>query len=371
MKQKRKLQQVLIQRITKTFWLFCAFNLLPCNANADESIVLRELKVVTTSKLKFDDFVIQTVKGEKVYWDQVVSGKLSGTRQQQFDQLLETVGRPLFRMRHRLDLGDFESLKTIPETFFSNLNDSPTNQSNARHKFIVAMSCYFGRLASGQRAQSTLPLFQACKLLRKFPQLRNVLDESVLEPIDARNGFAENLVPIWFDKAAVKQTLFQIPNSNVSKLTDGQLIYECSMAVTMLESPDDHLQALAQRKSDIAQTSFLIIKTLQNSKPETAQLLSKYRDLSGSMRAAANFALGNRQSIRNDEIDDAVLDLLYIPANYSRQLPELSAAALYRAQEILKKENRFDEAQIVQSKLLADYKNTYHGRLGLKPTKVK
>ena len=82
-------------------------------AVADETIILRDLSRIESSEFSFDEFEIRTSEGNVIYWDEVVSGEIRSDQQPSFDKILAKSGLPLFRLRHRISIGDHSSLPEI------------------------------------------------------------------------------------------------------------------------------------------------------------------------------------------------------------------------------------------------------------------
>ena len=340
-------------------------------AIADETIILRDLSRIESSEFSFDEFEIRTSEGNVIYWDEVVSGEIRSDQQPSFDKILAKSGLPLFRLRHRISIGDHSSLPEIAEPQFQRLKDVKANATNCRHLLIVSVGCYYGRVAQGQRCKALIPLFRVFDLLKNFPPQAEALDTSVMKPFDREKEFSNNLVPIWFDSNQVltvrKLLTESIRSTSTNQLSDGKLVYLASLVPdsTTQDNNASFMEKLAERNSEFARRWFLVLKTAHGSSKHANQLKSEYRGWKGSFRAAANYAVGTSADLRKDDKDSAVLDFLYVAANFSKQLPEISAASIYHAIKLLNSLDRSEEAKILRNKLFEFHKNTYHGRLGL------
>src|SRR5262245_10823172 len=96
---------------------------LSLSAPAADRLILRNLDILTRQTVaSFDEdgLVLDTPRaagGNLVTWDEVERGKVA-LEQPRFDKLLAELGQPLFRIRQRLKIGDFEALAEPAEAMF-------------------------------------------------------------------------------------------------------------------------------------------------------------------------------------------------------------------------------------------------------------
>ena len=92
---------------------------------AQSNLVLRSLEIPKSEIKQFDKRAVYLNDGTIVNWDEVLQAELPvGTKaeggvpasQESFDHFLKTRGMPLFRIRHRLSIGDFASLSEMTAT---------------------------------------------------------------------------------------------------------------------------------------------------------------------------------------------------------------------------------------------------------------
>ena len=357
-------------RILQLF-CFCAILLLVSeNAiSARESLVLRDLSVIETQTITFDQYQVKTADGKTFGWDQVFQSSLKDSDAERFDRFVKEQGVPLFRLRHKLSIGEFAGLGSLAEPMFEATRSEPLSQANSRQHYLVALAAFQGRKANGQRERSLIPLLDLCAIHRQYPDIGQEFGSANVPDSELLVHFSDRLVPIWFDKQAATQTLRQILSSERQR-SEGLDLYIASLQIATgaLDDAKRRLDAMSSRRSGLAKRWLPLVQAeLQLARGQNVSIakpiVANHRKMTGSSRALANFLVGMQFSKTKDRYDQAVLELLYIPANFGEQLPGLSAAALYEASQISSRGNRVSESGILRDQLRKQFPNSYFGKL--------
>ena len=80
-------------------------------------------------------------------------------------------------------------------------------------------------------------------------------------------------------------------------------------------------------------------------------------------QAVGKFILGLAHGQVDRQYDKAILELLYLPANFGQHFKRLSAAALYQAQQFAAQSGRAQESNALKIRLLNLYPETQHAKL--------
>ena len=349
-------------------FLFCAC--FCSTACPQHKLILRDLSVIETDSIIFDKDRI-TVSGNNHFgWDEVLTTTLAESENARFKQLVDSKGLPLYRIRHRLQIGDWASIGEIAEPLLEQIANQPATEANVRNQFLIYLGSFRARVAKGKRAASIIPLIALLEIRKHFTKTDSALSAVSLNSKEFDDEFVNSLLPIWFDAKAAKQVVSQLNpqmKQNLDQMSDGRLIYFASLSVaaTKYDEADDFLTRLKNRKSNLAMKWHPIMASYRELKSGAAgaalnELEVVHKNLDGSARAVANFLVAAQYSSGKNDSDVAVLDLLQIPANFSTEFPALSAAALSLAAEITENAGRLDESKIIRSELSERFGNTYH-----------
>lgn len=347
---------------------------LPTYACAQFKIVLRSLREIESTKFEFDPIRIESSDGKSFYWDEIFSGSVAADQQQQFDAWLNEIGLPLFRARHRVLIGDFDSLAEIADGLHEKYAGMDATNRNCRCKFIMHLSKFCHRWSTAQREQAAVELIGLSRLVAAFAQeLKSAAIPTSLTMAELEQCNAVMLVPVWFDqdqaRLAVEQIQSQFGN-DLSSWPDGQLIYITSLGIAAGSAwVNDGLSELGGRSSAMTNSwlpLLLAYAEIANGQPDRAisKLQNEVKKKStGAQRAVAQYLLGMATASLNRSTDNAMLQLLYVPAVHGQQMPHLSAAALFEASQLAQRAGHVAESEALQAELKIRYPRSYHAKL--------
>jgi len=344
----------------------------PAISEAQCKIVLRSLEEVESQKFDFDPFQIVSDDQRKLYWDNVLWGKV-GDRQDEFNALLKEIGDPLFRARHRVSIGDFKSLQGVAHQLHQKFGETLPTRENCRTKFIVSLARICDEVGRSRPEYATIAFIESSDLLAAYPEeLELVPVPPGLTKSELEQCFTEMLLPIWFSRERATTALQQIEarwEAESEEASDGEWIYGTSLAIA---AGDDHakkyLRELRSRSSKLTESwrpLLLAYEEVMNEKPDRniAQLEKNVRSLKGAPRAVAQYLLGIAAGAQNQQFDKGMLLLLYIPAVYGSQFRGLSAAALSEAASLARNAGHQFEAESLKAELTRRYPDSQHAQL--------
>ena len=384
----------------RTFWNFIATLLLGvamvveiAPARAQPPIVLRDLTVIREQAIvDFDARAIQLADGNELSWDQVLSAVVSPERQAKFDEYKTQIGLPLFRLKYRASQQDWSGIGELAEPLYHQLKASGLAiEGDSSTCYLICIATMKARIHSQDYAGAVLPFLQAAKLQREHPAtgIENTIDQEtvfrLLPAADVESMLSSEILPIWFDKDQAKQACETLANSFVptSAATEtGAIVYLTSLAIETerLELARE-LMALLENPDELATPWQIVLRAqleIATGHPDKAaellaaesQKLSEATQAMGwYLKAAPCFApvdpAGHVPVVElNDDVtNQAILDLLKIPAIFGQQYPALAAAAIYQAANIVATQGQTSEYEILRQELMLRYPDSYQARL--------
>ncbi len=350
---------------------FCA-----TDAALADRIILRNFDVINNVKIiGFDEDGVQLDPGGLLTWDQIEAGTLAAEQQAAFNAMLKELGDPLYRIRQRLSIGDYQGLLSYAEKI-SVRYKARTGDS----AYWVALGLMWGRIADGRR-EAALPAYLRCyEILRtrgadapSTPGNRKLI-------IDPATGLCPDLAPIWFDQEAAKKQIDAVlaivgqmkqPRPDAVRLYFGSLAIaagDLDRATAVLEEP---LEGRAEELRQILSAE----KTILGGAPQAG--------LSALSAAAPTFSIDSKPLARywigyaktklaaKPQRMDGLLDLLRLPAAHGENHPDLAAAGLHQAMQVLDEMGDAGGSVRVRRELLEQYSQMYHAGLQKKTTTEK
>ena len=332
-----------------------------------DQLVLRDLTRISGVQIsRFDEDGILLENGDRYGWDRIERGTVATDKQPAFDRSLRELGEPLFRIRKRLDAGDYRELENEAETLYPRYRSrqSPT-------AYVVCQSVMWARLASGRREAAVEPY------LRCFTILRSHGDEVVDLPgkrrlrFDLQTGMSSELVPVWFSAKEAEQALphvFQAVAEMPEPRPEGTRIYYATLALTIgrVEDARRVLDGIRGEEPALQQLREIVRAQLAiaTGAAEAAadQLTERLEQYDAGTKPLAIYWLGTAQlrSKIPETQQRGLLRLMHLPAAYSKRYPELAAAALYRAAEFFSERRQTQPLAAVRQELLEQYGQTVH-----------
>jgi hypothetical protein len=343
-------------------------------ARGADRLILRNLDILTERTfVSFDEdgLVLDGRRpgggGNRVTWDEVERGKVA-IDQPRFDKLLAELGQPLFRVRQRLKIGDYETLAEPAEAMYARFADRKSQTA-----YLVCQATMWSRLAAGRREAAVEPYIRCFELLRSRAATTGDLPGTRRLKVDPASAMSAELIPIWFDAAAAKAALPGLQATIRTLPTprpEGISIYYASLALAAGDTAEAQrvMPSLRGDTPELAAWRELLVvqqELLANS-PGTAvdQLRTKLDALPAACRPAGLYWMGlaDVQNADEDRCRDGILRLLTLPAEFGREQPELAAAGLYHAAAALAKLKDDRGATAVRGELTSRYGGTLHAQ---------
>ncbi len=334
-------------------------------ALAADRVVLRNLEIISDrTVVSFDEDGVRLDNDRVITWDEIERGSVEETKQKEFDQLLEELGGPLYRIRQRLKVGDYEGLLEHAEAVYPRYVDRSSSTA-----YMVFQSLMWARIAAGQREAAVEPYFRSLQYLATSNDRTALPGQRQLQ-YDAATGMTPALVPVWFDADAAKAVLPKVYEAIMSlkQRPEGIYIYygtltlaagDADTASRMFNAVKGEQRATAEWR-DIALAQLEV--TAGKPGPAVARLQAPAEKLLPQNRPAAIYWLGRSSIASSDERirREGVLQLLQLPAVYGKSHPELAGAGLYEAMRTLDALDDAKASVAVRKELLIRYAHTIH-----------
>ncbi|MEM7457267.1 MAG: hypothetical protein AAF456_23190 [Planctomycetota bacterium] len=342
------------------------------NAQNRTTIVLRDLSVLSDSGIEsFNDNRVLLTDGTSLTWDAILRADVPDESRAEFDRRISQIGLPMFRIKSRLESGDWWSIASIAEPMYSLVKpggDSAGFQFDAETRYLISLAAMYGRIQSGNREAAVEPFLLAASLQ---PQIGDdIVPEYAFTQREINSLISSKLLPVWFDQEnaglAVDDLSEHIGPGGFPAI-GGVLVYRASLATAAgrLNVVREDIEQLRQQGSHPDWVKVLEARLLfsQDRIDEGLQLLRGKDTFDPACRAVALYLEGMHPSPTASSSDASLVSLLTIPAIFGETFEEISSAALYGAAERSGKEGNVNERRILTNELLRRYPNTYHGRL--------
>ena len=339
---------------------------------AADRIILRNLELVadkTALSVDEDGIRLDGKRGGSnlLTWDEIERGRVGDTLQPQFDKHLAELGPPLYRLRQRLKIGDYEGLEETAEKVYPRFVNRESQTA-----YLVCQAVMWGRLARGKREAAVEPYLRCLELLRRGAAKESLLPGSRRLAVAPDLPYCLDLAPLWFDAGEARKSLPGVQEA-IKRMAmprpDEAYLYYVSLALAAGDV------AGAQRILPAIQAKELLAAELRDvvlAQQEAEQkmpganlvgLQSRLAKLHPANRVLAHYWLGQWRSSGDEAAQrDAALDFLTVAAMAEDRDPELAAAGLYHALLILDKLKDTAASSAVRRELLARYRETVQGK---------
>lgn len=341
---------------------------------AADRLVLRNLQIIndcTVTSFDEDGVVLAEARPggtNRVRWDEIERGKIAAERQGEFDALLQELGTPLYRIRQRLNFGDYASLLEPAAAMYPRF---ATRKSETA--YMVCQALMWARLAVSQREAAVEPYLRCYDQLRSRAAKIGGIPGPRRLRLDAKSGLSPELTPVWFDAAAAAKALPAVKQAceALSPQPPGATLYYATLALAAgdAKAAELALAGLATEPVAIAEWRRIVpaqAEVLAAAPGKAVAELHLYRnDLSAATRPAGLYWLGmaGLQASGETEQRQGLLDLVTLVTLYGKQEPELAAAALYQAAAGLDKLKDDSGGAALRQELLQKYAGTAHATL--------
>jgi len=342
----------------------------PAAGDAADRLILRNLDIITertVTSLDEDGLLLDRPREggtDRVTWDEVERGKVA-IDQARFDKLLAELGTPLYRIRQRLKVGDYEAAGEPAELLYARFAERKSQTA-----YLVCQATMWARLARAKREAAVEPYLRCYELLHLKAAASEKLPGRRRLNVDPATAISLELLPVWFDSSGAKAALPQVQQvirSLPQPRADGVYVYYATLAIAAGETAEaERMMALLNRSQEpIATWREIVLAEQELAARSPGAAIERLKSRQGATpelcRPVSAFLLGmaDMQSTDGNVCREGLLSLLTLPAVYSRQQPELAAAGLYHAAVGLDKLKDAAGAATLRRELASRYVGTY------------
>ena len=352
----------------RSLLLFC---LVVCASQSSwaDRIILRNLESIEKTVVAFDVDGIQFDDGKTLGWGQIKSGRVDQTKQAAFNQYVDRLGEPLYRIRIRLQNQDYKDILEQAEALYPRYQDRQSNTA-----FMVSQALMWSRLAHGKRAAAVAPYLRCYAYLRAQRKTQVPIPGDRVLRFDPVTGMTPEIQPLWFDADEAKAALAEL-GQTIGKLPKplppAARIYYATMAMTAgnYAAAERVLAGLAGAKGSLAE--LLLIANVQSDLGQgkdsgaLAKLCAAESKISDPNRALALYWCG--VGTAKADLDGGLLLLMRVAALHSQSHPELAAAALAAAGTEIQNQKsdhplHKKRVSILRRELLRSFPGSYHAQ---------
>jgi hypothetical protein len=353
-----------------TAWAVLIGCLLIGTTARGDRIVLRNLKIISdTTVASFDEDGVRLSGGKLIGWDEIERISVAEDRQEQVDRLLSELGTPLYRIRQRLQVGDYEGLLPHAEAIYPRYLGRSGSTA-----YMVKQAYMWGLLSVGRREEAVAPYLGCYNYVRNLKGRPLDLPGRRRLTYDPGTGMTPDLRPVWFDPAAAKKELPAVLKAAAAMrqpLPVAARIYYASLALTAGEQAraERVLAGIEDRKLPAVQLTATVKAQAEvlagKPGPALSGLETSLESVSPENKPLALYWLGKAKTSADVDATrrDGVLQLLHIPAIYGDVAPELAAAALHQAMLTLAELGDARGSIAVRKELLGQYGHTHFARV--------
>ncbi len=335
-------------------------------ADGADRLILRNLDIIADRTVAaFDEDGVQLDDKRVITWDEIERATVDASKQEAFDKLLKELGSPLYRIRQRLKVGDYEGLLEPAEAIYSRYVGRTSETA-----YMVFQSLMWARIAVGNREAAVETYLHCYDYLRATRSRGKLPGERRLE-FDPATALSPTLSPVWFDAEAAKAALpgvFDAIKAMQQPRPEGVYIYYGTLAAAAGDTTTAQQMIDAARGSDQAITEWRDIGLAQLEITQDAagsavsRLESTLDKLLPQNRPPALYwlALAKLKSTDERTRQEGVLRLLHLPAVYGKTNPELAGAGLFQAMRALEQLGDVKGSVAVRNELLVRYAHTVH-----------
>jgi len=346
--------------------------ILATAAPAADRIILRNLELVADKTVVSVDEDGVRLDGKRagtdlLTWDEIERGRVGETLQPQFDKLLAELGPPLYRLRRRLKIGDYEGLEEPAEKVYPRYGNR-----DGQTAYLVCQATMWGRLAHGKREAAVEPYLRCLELLRSGTAKESLLPGSRRLATGSDVPYCLDLAPVWLHAAEAQKALPGVQEA-IKKMAiprpDEAYLYYVSLALAAgdFAGAQKVLPAIQAKEPLSAELRDVILAQQEAEQKMPGRNLAALRlrltKLHPANRLLAHYWLG-QAGMAGDMVAqrDAALEFLAVAALAEDRDPELAAAGLYHALLILDKLKDTAASTAVRRELLARYRETTQGK---------
>ncbi len=360
----------LLANCSKLRILYCGLILLSIGVQAPDlpaqTILRRDLSQLDAGISTFDVDGIVLDDGRRLEWHQIHEFDVDSDRRDEFLELHREVGERVLRLRVRISRGDFANIAELA----AQLLDYCRGEPSLTARFAAAALCR-GELANGNREMAAVALLRALSIenqLSAFPETSELA--SLPFEIEPLSALYPDLIPVWFDAEAAKEA-WAIVQSHRLRGEDAGLtatIYATSLAIA---AGDEQAAAAMLKRNELEASIWLNILRSQQSIRQSefaaarSSLPSTFDKVPSPMVCVILYyrGLAGLRMSEPAQQQEALLDLLKIPAVYGSEYPEIAAASIYLAIHAELLQDTPASIASLRHELIHKFPKTFHARL--------
>ena len=310
--------------------------------------------------------------GTAVGWEEILRADLKDEHQSKFEENIANFGDPFYRLQHRLEIEDWIGAGKLAESLPTRFQSHPS-----RCGALVNIALFKGYMAAGQRELAVAPWLRILKHSTHQKILQELDKQFESDPSQFESGIAHGLLPVFFDGELATKSLALLPEE-IEMPAKGWAYREALEIRTGIRTVYSYRPPRSEQKVREADEWQIVLLTARESQAKTE---NEYRDLLKERISEFSrpafwagrywLAKANLNSAENKANADLALEFLDVAANCESRFPELSAASLWEANEILKAAGRLDESKKLELELLRSFPRSYHGHATQSKSKDK
>jgi len=196
-------------------------------ALSQSPIILRDLTLIRDKTISnFDRSAITLSDGSTLNWDEVLKARLPqdtdlGQRQSEFDDFIKQIGLPLFRVKTRIQQGDWAGAGRIAGPIFDSVMDGSATFSNPDVEYLICLATMKARTGQGSaqrnRAGAVIPFLRALTAQPDVDQKTLAIVGTQRIADKREDVLSPDLLPVWFDVGQTQRAAEKIAKLAGSK----------------------------------------------------------------------------------------------------------------------------------------------------------
>lgn len=322
--------------------------------------MLRNLDTITDREVRsFDEDGVRLDDDRLIFWDEIERGTVA-RQPREFERMLTAFGEPLYRIRQRMKIGDWQGLSEPAERLVG-----AYSARRGESAYLVMQATMWSRTARGDRESAVAACIGCYAILREHPEYVQRLPGSRRPRFDTATGLFADLLPIWLDPASAKDG-YRSARAAAEQLEeprpDGIRFYLGSLAL----ADDDRGQAQRYFSSmsgtDTVSVELQILSRalLALDAGDFAKVISELRSRPsyGPLTRPICWYWGGLAGLETAAHREGALDLLQLAALEGDSEPEVAAASLSRVGEYFERVGELRASVAVRKDLLARFGGT-------------
>ncbi len=296
------------------------------------TIVLRDFSQPKSTVAGYDEDGVRLTDGTIVSWDRIAQVQFEPADQARADQLLQTIGQPLFQVRWRLQIGDFggaeQAAKSVPDA---------VKHRRSEGALLIHLANMAANIEQGDLLVAAIHWVRALDLMTENPTWRDQIPENLKLPSDQATMLHQQIIPVWNADEGAKELWPQVEDLlrevKFTALPPIAQVYLVTIAIDLRQFDIAKQWLILAARESPAWSAALTHKLLIESgdrPPDPRPFNVEATDWPDDVKAVAIFWLAAKDlgSPNIPVSERAAIDMLSIPAKYQTEFPELAAEAL-------------------------------------------